>query len=198
MKNRHSATRTYGPSCTCGTARVVKTQDHRASLRVMAGLVVLALMMTACSTAANGAPAAAAPQPLAPQAKAGSLPPAVLRVVEREEVIDGFLYVYDDIYFTDPDGDAVAMTYTPVSSTLPYRLNLTDDPIVAAAEEQKGEALFTVAGRCWQRLELTFESRIEPATGANRCSSRSPVRPPSLWTPRPIWSRVSAWLCRSP
>jgi hypothetical protein len=165
MKNRHSATKTYGPSCTCGTARVVKTQDHRASLRVMAGLVVLALMMTACSTAANGAPAAAAPQPLAPQAKAGSLPPAVLRVVEREEVIDGFLYVYDDIYFTDPDGDAVAMTYTPVSSTLPYRLNLTDDPIVAAAEEQKGEALFTVAGRCWQKLELTFESRIVDQAG---------------------------------
>jgi hypothetical protein len=89
----------------------------------------------------------------------------VLRVVDREEVIDGFLYVYDDIYFTDPEGDAVAVTYNPVSSTLLYPLSFTDDPIEASAEEQKGEALFTVAGRCWQKLELAFESRIVDQAG---------------------------------
>jgi hypothetical protein len=104
-------------------------------------------------------------------------------VVEREEVIDGFLYIYDDIYFTDPDGDAVAMTYTPVSSSLPYRLNFTDDPIEASAQEQKGEALFTVAGRCWQKLELAFESRIvdragnrsEPVLFTLSCSAPQPL-----------------------
>ena len=107
----------------------------------------------------------------------------MLRVVEREEVIDGFLYVYDDIYFTDPDGDAVAVTYNPVSSSLPYPLNFTDDPIEASAEEQKGEALFTVAGRCWQKLELAFESRIvdqagnrsEPVLFTLSCSAPQPL-----------------------
>jgi hypothetical protein len=117
------------------------------------------------------------------QTQAGSQPPVVLRVVEREEVIDGFLYVYDDIYFTDPDGDAVATTYITVSSSLPYALTFTDDPIEASAEEQKGEALFTVAGRCWQKLELAFESRIvdqagnksEPVLFTLSCSAPEPL-----------------------
>ena len=104
------------------------------------------------------------PQP-AGQTPTGSQPPVVLRVVEREEVIDGFLYVYDDIYFTDPDGDADVVTYNLVSSTLPFRLSFTDDPIEASPEEQKGEALFTVAGRCWQKLEVVFESRIGDQDG---------------------------------
>jgi hypothetical protein len=140
-------------------------------LRLTICATILALMMTACSSAANGAASTLAPQPPTPttqpadQTQAGSLPPVVLRVVEREEVIDGSLYVYDDIYFTDPDGDAVAVTYTWVSSSLPYPVKLTDDPIEASVEEQKGEALFTVAGRCWQKMELTFESRIVDQTG---------------------------------
>jgi hypothetical protein len=107
----------------------------------------------------------------------------VLRVVEREEVIDGSLYVYDDIYFTDPDGDASSVTYNWISSSLPYSLDLTDDPIEASAEEQKGEALFTVAGRCWQKLELAFESRIvdqagnrsEPVLFTLSCSAPQPL-----------------------
>jgi hypothetical protein len=158
-------------------------------LRLAICAIVFAVMMVACSTAANGAATTPAPQlptPAAlptPQAQAGSLPPVVRRVVEREEVIDGFLYVYDDIYFTDPDGDAVAMTYTPVSSSLPYPLSFTDDPIEASAEEQKGEALFTVAGKCWQKLELAFESRIvdqsgnlsEPVRFTLSCSAPQPL-----------------------
>jgi hypothetical protein len=129
------------------------------------GLCGVLLALTACS---QSSPASPPPTPTAQptsQTLVGSLPPVVRRVVEREEVIDGFLYIYDDIYFTDPDGDAVAVTYTPVSSSLPYRLNFTDDPIEASAEEQKGEALFTVAGRCWQKLELAFESRIVDQAG---------------------------------
>ena len=154
--------------------------SHRAFRATLLGVL---LALTACSSSApeSNLPTPAA-QPAA-QAQAGSLPPVVRRVVEREEVIDGFLYIYDDIYFTDPDGDAVAMTYTPVSSSLPYRLNLTDDPIEASAEEQKGEALFTVAGRCWQKLELAFESRIvdqagnksEPVLFTLSCSAPQPL-----------------------
>ncbi len=86
-------------------------------------------------------------------------------MVDRQEVIDGFLWFYQDIYFTDPDGDAAAMTYDMTSSSLTYPLNLTDDPIEASAEQQKGEALFTVSGRCWQKVELAFESRIRDGAG---------------------------------
>ena len=57
------------------------------------------------------------------------------------------------------------MTYEMTSSSLTYPLNFTDDPIEASAEEQKGEALFTVTGRCWQKLELAFESRIRDGAG---------------------------------
>ena len=137
--------------------------SHSAS-RTM--LLVISVALTACSSAAASAPQLLSPtaQPEA-QAQAVSHPPVVQRVVEREEVIDGFLYVYDDIYFTDPDGDASAATYNLISSTLPYELHFTDDPIEASAEEQQGEALFTVAGRCWQKLELAFESRIVDRAG---------------------------------
>jgi len=59
-------------------------------------------------------------------------------VVEREEIIEGFEYDYADIYFTDPDGDAVAVTYREVSTSLPYRLGLTDDPIEPPLRNKKG------------------------------------------------------------
>lgn len=144
---------------------------------------VLLALMTACSSpSAESKPPAPSAEP-APQAPGGGQAPVVLRVVERQDVIDGFLYVYDDIYFTDADGDASAVTYTLISSSLPYSLAMTDDPIEASAEEQKGEALFTVAGRCWQKLELAFESRIvdragnrsEPVLFQLSCSAPQPL-----------------------
>jgi hypothetical protein len=62
-------------------------------------------------------------------------------------------------------------------------LSLTDDPIEASVEEQKGEALFTVAGKCWQKMELAFESRIvdqagnrsEPVLFTLSCSAPQPL-----------------------
>ena len=146
--------------------------------------IFLPLALSACGiTTTSPSPVAMpVPQP-ASQAPRGGQAPVVLRVAEREEVLDGFLYVYDDIYFTDPDGDASAATYNLISSTLPYELHFTDDPIEASAEEQKGEALFTVAGRCWQKLELAFESRIvdqagntsEPVLFTLSCSAPQPI-----------------------
>jgi hypothetical protein len=125
--------------------------------------ILLALLLAACSSAS---PASQQPEPEpAVQPQAGSHAPVILRVEDRREGIDGFLWIYQDIYFTDPDGDAAAMTYQQVSSSLNYPLNFTDDPIEATNAEQKGEALFTVTGRCWQKLELAFESRIRDEAG---------------------------------
>jgi hypothetical protein len=131
------------------------------SLFVLGTLLVL--LLAACSPAS---PASQPPEP-APvvQPQAGSHAPVILRVEDRRDGIDGFLWIYQDIYFTDPDGDAAAMTYQQVSSSLNYPLNFTDDPIEATNAEQKGEALFTVTGRCWQKLELAFESRIRDEAG---------------------------------
>ena len=125
--------------------------------------ILLALLLTACSSAS---PASQPPEatPIA-QPQAGSHPPVILRVVEREEVIDGFQYDSFDIYFTDPDGDAVAVTYREVASSLSYPIPLSNDLIEASIEEQKGEAVFTAWGRCPFRIELALEIRIQDRGG---------------------------------
>lgn len=131
--------------------------------RILAFLFLAILLLTACSSAS---PVSQPPEP-APVVEplAGSHPPVILRVVEREEIIDGFQYDYFDIYFTDPDGDAVAVTYREVSTSLSYQLPLSDDPIEASIEEQKGEAVFTAGGRCRFRLEWALESRVRDQAG---------------------------------
>ncbi len=132
-------------------------------VRSLAVFFLLVLLLAACASAS---PASQPPEP-APvvQPQAGSHPPVILRAEDRREVIDGYLWIYQDIYFTDPDGDAAAITYQQVSSSLPFPINFTDDPLEASPVEQKGEALFTVTGRCSQKMELAFESRIRDAAG---------------------------------
>ena len=125
-------------------------------------ILLTALLLTACATASQ--PPEPASSPVAQQ-PADSHPPVIHRVEQREEISDGFLWIYQDIYFFDADGDATAMTYELVSSSLTYPLNFTDDPLEASAEEQKTEAFFTVTGKCWQKLELVFESRVRDAAG---------------------------------
>ena len=85
--------------------------------------------------------------------------------MERQEVVNGYLFYYQDIYFTDPDGDAAAMTYDTTSSSLIYPLKFPDTPIEASAEEQRGEALFIETTTCWQKMELAYESRIQDRVG---------------------------------
>ena len=131
----------------------------------LAFLLLLALLLVACS---SSAPASQSPEPSPEPAAlppADSHPPVILRVERREEVIDGFLWIYQDIYYADADGDATAMTYALTTSSLTYPLNFTDDPLEASAEEQKSEALFTVTGWCSEKLELVFENRIRDAAG---------------------------------
>ena len=131
----------------------------------LAFLLLLTLLLVACSSSASTSlPVESPPEPAA-LPPAGSHPPVILRVEQREEIIDGFLWIYQDIYYADADGDATAMTYALTTSSLTYPLNFTDDPLEASPEEQKNEAFFTVTGRCWQKLELVFESRIRDAAG---------------------------------
>ena len=127
------------------------------------GGIPLVLLLTACTPAS---PVSQSPEP-APVVEplAVSHPPVILRVVEREDVIDGFQYDSFDIYFTDPDGDAVAVTYREVASSLSYLIPLSNDPIEASIEEQKGEAVFTAWGRCPFRIELALEIRIQDRGG---------------------------------
>lgn len=126
-------------------------------------IILFSLLLTACSSTSSLSPTPAT-QPSGP-AQTGSHPPVILRVVEREDVVDGFLFHYEDIYFSDPDGDAAAVTYQLISSTQATPPHFSDDPIESTPAEQKAEALFTVGGMCWMKMELVFESRIRDLAG---------------------------------
>ncbi len=139
----------------------VATNENPRKARIPAFFCLLTFLLTACLSATPSS------QPLEPavQPPAGSHAPVILRVVERQQVEDGYLYQHEDIYFTDPDGDATAMTYAVTSSSLTYPLNFPDTPIEASAEEQRVEALFTETIACWQKLELAYQGRIRDSSG---------------------------------
>ena len=122
-----------------------------------------ALLLTAYAPVTTSTPPQ--PLPMAAENPEAAPAPVILRVVDREETKGGFLYLYQEIYFTDPDGDAASITYKMISSSLSYPILLPDDPIETSAEEQKGEALFTVGGRCREKMELVIESRIRDEFG---------------------------------
>jgi len=145
----------------------VEFKDKVSKPRSLVFFFMIILVLTACSSSSSAPtsqPAGLSPE-TALQPEAGSQPPVILRVVDREETVEGFLYVYQDIYFIDPDGDAVAMTYQEIFSSLSYPMLLPDEAIVASAEEQKEEVLATVGGKCGQKMELVFESRIRDRAG---------------------------------
>jgi hypothetical protein len=129
--------------------------------RILAFFYLLSLLLTACSSSALTS------QPSEPtvQPQAGGQPPVIIWVRERQEIINGYLFYYQGIYFTDPDGDAVAMTYDTRSSSLTFPLKFPDTPIETSAEEQRGEALFIETTACWQKMELAYESRIQDQAG---------------------------------
>ncbi len=125
--------------------------------RFLAVIALFSLLLTACSSS-TAALTPSSPMP------AGS-PPEILRVSDRQEVVNGYLYYYQDIYFTDADVDAVAVTYSVISSSLDYPLNFPDAPLGVPASDQAGEALFVETTACWQRMELVYESRIRDQAG---------------------------------
>jgi len=133
--------------------------------RNLAFFFLIAMALTACTSYAPAAPTTEPTPGSATPPQSGGQPPIILRVIDRGETVDGFLYVYQNIYFTDPDGDAVAVTYQEVSSSLSYPIPLPDEAILASAEEQKREVLATVGGKCGQKMELVFECRIRDRAG---------------------------------
>jgi hypothetical protein len=145
--------------------RTVDTNRNTRKPRILVFFCLLALLLAACSSSALTSQAPEATPESAVQTQAGGHPPVILRVVEREEVIDGYLWHFQDMYFTDPDGDAAAMTYVVTSSSLVYPLDLKDEPIEASAAEQKVEALFTQPAECWQKIGAGIR---DPYPGSGR------------------------------
>jgi hypothetical protein len=134
--------------------------------RILTFFLLLTLLLTSCSSSVPVSQTLEPTTNTEVQPQVGSHPPVILRTVEHEEVKNGYVYIYYDIYFTDSDGDAVATTYRVVSSTLSFGARYVEDPIEVPAQEQKGEALTTfAAGRCSMKMELGVKSRIRDQAG---------------------------------
>ncbi len=132
--------------------------------RLLKSLVFLGafgFLLAACTASISPAAVQAPVQP-----QTGGSQPVISQVVNRQEVINGYYYFFQDIYFTDPDGDAAAATYAIVSSSLPYSLTLPDTPIESTPEQQKSGALFVETTACWQKMELAYAVRIRDQAGS--------------------------------
>jgi hypothetical protein len=145
--------------------QTVDSTKQPQKLRILPVYCLLALLLTTCSSSVptpQSTDPASGPDVSLP---VGSQPPVVLRVSERQEIVNGYLFYYQDIVFTDSDSDAVAITYHTISSSLSYPLKFPDAPIDVSAAEQRSEALFVETTACWQKMELVYESRIQDRAG---------------------------------
>jgi hypothetical protein len=149
------------------------------SLHLILCAAIFVMLTTAC---AKKSPITQPTTPTAlpvKQSEAGNHAPVILRVVEREETGGDSTLIHNDIYFTDPDGDAVAVVNTLISSSMPC--TISDDLIQASAQEQRGEALVTATYGCNQKLELVIEARVLDQAGnlsAPALLSMSCIPPP--------------------
>jgi len=164
----------------------MRTEDTNKSYlwsRTVVLISLFVLLLTACSSSVPKTQALEGTSEPALPSQAGNHPPAILRVEDSEQVINGFLRIYKDIYFTDPDGDVTTATYTVISSSLGYPLSFPDFPVEISAAEQKGEALFPEITACWQKMELVYEVRLrdlagnmsEPVLVSMSCATPQPV-----------------------
>jgi hypothetical protein len=124
-------------------------------------LLVLTLVLAACSPSAATPPA----QETAVQPQAGSHPPVILRVEQRQEIINGSAVLFEDIHFLDPEGDVVAATYQVTSFSPGFSLVFADALVDVPVEQQKAGAIFTEVTGCWQRLELVYQVRLQDQAG---------------------------------
>jgi hypothetical protein len=160
----------------------------KADTRISLTFILFAFLLTACSSTTNSNSSPEKIPESDVQAQSVNHPPTIIRVQGRDQVVNGFLRIFRDIYFTDMNGDAVAVTYTVTSSSLNYPLIISDTPLEIPAEEQKNEAIFTEVTACWQKMDLEYEIRIrdlvgnssEPVLVSLMCSAPQPMDTSSL------------------
>ena len=93
--------------------------------------------------------------------------PIILSVAERTENRDGVLYLHRDVYFKDVAGDAAML----VNKVVAYDLQgnhptVSDDIILASADEQKQAAFVTSTVGCGTRsFKLVFDDQILDQAG---------------------------------
>jgi hypothetical protein len=137
-----------------------KTKAFKIRNRVF--LLLIVLVVAGCSSRSSATLGAAiTPAPAAPTGH----PPAILRVVEREEIMNGWLFLYRDIYFMDPEGDANSVSFEVTSSSLSYPLHVSGGEFDTPAEEQKVESLLTLPWSCDSKVDVVAESRISDRAG---------------------------------
>lgn len=92
-------------------------------------------------------------------------PPRIQRVQERTAWIGGERYLYKDIYFQDPNGDAILVIYEVLWTTL-ATIRVENDPITATPEIQRMGAVVTATWRC-RRLAhaVALRARILDRSG---------------------------------
>jgi pimeloyl-ACP methyl ester carboxylesterase len=102
-----------------------------------------------------------APDPLA--ADPSRHTPVITGITERKRWESGVLVFYEDIYFTDSQGDAITVINHLVSSTV--SATLTDDIIRESPEQQKQGAVLTTYIHCRKEYEGVVEYSIFDAAG---------------------------------
>ena len=93
--------------------------------------------------------------------------PIILRVAERTENRDGVIYLHRDVYFKDLAGDAATLVNKVVAYDLHgYHPRVSDDIILAPADEQKRAAYVTSTVGCGARsIKLVFDDQILDQAG---------------------------------
>lgn len=95
---------------------------------------------------------------------ASSHVPVITGITERQQWESGVLVFYEDIYFTDAQGDAITVINHLVSSTM-SSATLTDDIVREPSEKQKQGAVLTTYIHCRKEYEAVVEYSVFDAAG---------------------------------
>ena len=103
--------------------------------------------------------------PPAPDATgASNHAPVITGMAKHERWQNGSLFIYVDISYTDPAGDAITIINNVVSSSI--TLSPQDDIIWSSAEEQIQGTILTTSIRCRSEYEAVMEYQVFDAAGS--------------------------------
>jgi len=103
--------------------------------------------------------------PPAPDATgASNHAPVITGMAKHESWQNGSLFIYIDISYTDPAGDAITIINNVVSSSI--TLSPQDDIIWSSAEEQIQGTILTTSIRCRSKYEAVMEYQVFDAAGS--------------------------------